>query len=97
MNTLVFEQDPRAIDLQITDAYLVVRVEEGRTLSIPLEWYPRLSNASVPERGNWQFFGGGYAIEWPDLGEHIGIEGLIVGRRSGESPLSLQKWLNDRH
>ncbi len=96
MNTLVLEQDPIAIDLQITDASLVIQLEDGRTLSIPLEWYPRLSHASVVERENWQFLGGGYAIEWPDLDEHIGIEGLLAGRRSGESVSSLQKWLKRR-
>ncbi len=96
MNTLVLERDPIAVDLQITDAYLIVQLEDGRTLSIPLQWYPRLSHASIAERENWQFLGDGYAIEWPDLDEHIGIEGLIAGRHTGESTSSFQKWLNGR-
>lgn len=96
MNTLVLEQEPLAVGLEISEAYLIVRLEDGRTLSIPLEWYPRLSHASAVERENWQLLGGGYAIEWPDLDEHIGVEGLIAGRRSGESASSFQKWLSTR-
>jgi hypothetical protein len=53
--------------------------------------------ASDPERQNWQLLGDGYAIEWPDLDEHIGIEGLLAGRPSGESPQSLNRWLASRH
>lgn len=96
MNTLVLEQDPIATDLQITGASLVIQLEDRRMLSISLEWYPRLLHASGVERENWQFLGEGYAIEWPDLDEHIGIEGLLAGRRSGESVSSFQKWLKRR-
>ena len=65
-------------------------------MSIPLEWYPRLVHALPEERQNWQLLGDGYAIEWPDLDEHIGIEGLRAGRRSGESEKSFQHWLASR-
>jgi hypothetical protein len=96
MNTLVLEQEPVAIGLKLTEKYFMVELGDGRTLSVPLAWYPRLNNASAEERANWDFLGDGYAIEWPDLDEHIGIEGLLAGRRSGESEGSFQKWLASR-
>lgn len=96
MNTLVLEQDPVAIDIKFTEAYFIVALADGRLLSIPLAWYPRLAHASVKELTNWQFLGNGYAIEWPDLDEHIGIEGLLAGRSSGEREASFQKWLATR-
>ncbi len=96
MNTLVLEQEPVAIGLKLTAEYFMVELADGRTLSIPLAWYPRLNVASAEERANWDLLGNGYAIEWPDLDEHIGIEGLLAGRRSGESEKSFQKWLASR-
>jgi hypothetical protein len=68
----------------------------GRSLIIPLTWYPRLLHGTLAERQNWQLLGDGYAIEWPDLDEHIGIEGLLAGRRSSESQKSLERWLASR-
>ena len=65
----------------------------GRSLIVPLTWYPRLLHGTPAERQNWQLLGDGYAIEWPDLDEHIGIEGLLAGRRSSESQKSLEHWL----
>jgi hypothetical protein len=63
---------------------------------VPLAWYPRLLEASPPERQNWRLLGEGYAIQWPDLDEHIGVEGLLAGRMSGEGRQSLQRWLAAR-
>jgi len=71
---------------------LVVDLADGRSLSIPLEWYPRLFHVSQEERQNWTLLGDGYAIEWPDLDEHIGVEGLLAGKRSGESRKSFERW-----
>ena len=96
MNTLVLEKEPVAVDIQLTDQRLIVELEDGRSISIPVEWYPRLSHATKEERTHWELLGGGYAIEWPDLDEHIGIEGLLAGRKSGESEVSFQKWLASR-
>ena len=96
MNTLVLEADPQVMDVAIADEKLVVDLADGRSLVIPLSWYPRLQYATKTERQNWQLLGDGYAIEWPDLDEHIGIEGLLVGRRSGESETSFQVWLQSR-
>jgi hypothetical protein len=59
-------------------------------------WYPRLAHATDSERRHWQLLGDGYAIEWPDLDEHIGVEDLLAGRRSGKSERSLRQWLEER-
>ncbi len=96
MITLVLEAEPTALNVIVSNDKLIVDLADGRTLAIPLEWYPRLHYATTQERHNWQFLGDGYAIEWPDLDEHIGIEGLLAGRHSGESEQSLQRWLQSR-
>jgi hypothetical protein len=74
----------------VTDEKVIVDLADGRSLSVPLAWYPRLLHASPEERHNWQLLGDGYAIEWVDLDEHIGVEGLLAGRRSSESQRSLE-------
>ncbi|MCZ7669875.1 MAG: DUF2442 domain-containing protein [Chloroflexi bacterium] len=96
MNTLIIESEPMAVSLIITEDELIVTLLDGRRLSIPLAWYPRLLQAKPDERQNWRLLGEGYAIEWPDLDEHIGIEGLLAGRASGESQTSLHRWLASR-
>lgn len=96
MTTLMLENDPVAVSVMITDEKLIVELVDGRSFSIPLEWYPRLLNGTALERQNWQLLGDGYAIEWPDLDEHIGVEGLIAGRRSNESQRSIDRWLATR-
>ncbi len=75
---------------------LIVQLEDQRQLTIPLDWYPRLQHATDEERQNWELLGDGYAIHWPDLDEYIGVEGLLAGRRSGESEKSFQRWLAER-
>ena len=96
MSTLVHETEPVAVQVKLTDEKLLVDLADGRTVTVPLSWYPRLTHGSPEERLNWQLLGDGYAIEWPDLDEHIGIEGLLAGRRSGESKKSLDRWLSKR-
>ena len=96
MITLQLEQEPVAIHVAITDEKMTVDLADGRSITVPLAWYPRLLNGSPSERQNWQLLGDGYAIEWPDLDEHIGIEGLVAGRRSGESQESFERWLAAR-
>ena len=97
MSTLVLEVEPTAVEVTVTDDDLIVRLADGRRIVVPLAWYPRLLYASEAERQHWQLLGDGYAIEWPDLDEHIGTEGLLAGRLSGESPQSLKRWLDSRH
>ncbi len=96
MNTLVLETDPQIIDISFTNDKFIIALADERTLSVPLSWYPRLFHATSEERENWLLLGEGYAIEWPDLDEHIGIEGLLAGRRSGESERSFNRWLDSR-
>ncbi|NOT63513.1 MAG: DUF2442 domain-containing protein [Acidobacteria bacterium] len=88
---------PIATNVDISDDKLTVELSDGRTLAVPLSWFPRLLHSSQTERQNWEVFGDGYAIEWPDLDEHIGLEDLLAGRPSSESQRSLERWLAARH
>jgi len=97
MTTLMLETEPLAAQVRVIEAKLIVDLVDGRSLSIPLSWYPRLLHASVVEKENWQLLGNGSAIEWVDLDEHIGVEGLLAGRSSGESDRSFQRWLAKRN
>ncbi|MEW5720210.1 MAG: DUF2442 domain-containing protein [Chloroflexota bacterium] len=96
MTTLVLEVEPQVAQVTTTENHLIVDLADGRRLVVPLAWYPRLLHASSTERQNFRLLGEGYAIEWPGLDEHIGIEGLLAGHRSGESPKSFERWLASR-
>lgn len=96
MTTLVLEREPIAVQASVSAYQLVIELADGRTVSVPLDWYPRLLHGSKAERRNWRLLGDGYAIEWPDLDEHIGVEGLLAGRKSGERARSLDRWLASR-
>jgi hypothetical protein len=92
----MLEAEPIANQVEISDSHLIVALLDGRKLSVPLSWYPRLLHSTVMERENWELFGEGTAIVWPDLDEHIGIEGLLAGRKSAESEKSFDRWLDSR-
>jgi len=96
MTTLALEMDPAATHVEVTDERLTVHLADGRALSVPLSWFPRLVHGSAEERANWRLLGDGDAVEWPDLDEHVGIEGLLAGRGSGESEASFRRWLAAR-
>lgn len=85
-----------AHDVTVADDTLTVVLLDGRTVTVPVSWYPRLANGSPKERMNWQLSGGGHGIHWPDLDEDISVDALLAGRPSAESHGSLQKWLNSR-
>jgi hypothetical protein len=87
---------PTARDVVLSQDSLTVALTDGRTLSVPLTWYPRLWHGTPEERARWCFNGDGRGIHWPDLDEDISIEGLLAGRRSGESQRSLKQWLAQR-
>ena len=86
-----------AAEVHVTDDRLVVDLEDGRSMSLPLSWYPRLLHARSEERNNYELIGGGTGIHWPDLDEDLSVEDLLAGRRSQESQTSLQKWLESRN
>lgn len=75
---------------------LTVELEDGRTLTVPLAWFPRLAHATPAQRNNCRLIGGGTGLHWPDLDEDISLESLLAGRRSGETPQSLRRWLDSR-
>jgi hypothetical protein len=85
-----------ALGVTISADSLVVDLADGRTVSAPLAWYPRLVHGSPSERGNWRFIGGGEGIHWPDLDEDISVDNLLAGHPSGESQSSLDGWLQGR-
>jgi hypothetical protein len=97
MNILAVEKKlPNAEDVRVTEDTLSVDLSDGRTISVPLEWCPRLVQATAEERNNWRLIGRGHGIHWEDLDEDIGVEGLLAGKPSGESQSSFKKWLNQR-
>lgn len=96
MTTLVLEREPIAVSVAITDEALTVHLEDGRGITVPLEWYPRLVHATPEERNHYELLGRGSAIGWPDLDEHLSVESILAGRGSGESQRSLQRWLAAR-
>ena len=76
---------PEAMTVSVTEDALAVQLSDGRDISVPLSWYPRLVHATPEERGHWDLIGGGQGIHWPDLDEDISVEMLLAGRKSGES------------
>lgn len=96
MSTLLTERDAFAESVRFTEDSLVVSLDDGRTLSVPLAWFPRLLHGANSEREHFEFIGGGEGIHWPDLDEDISVEGLLAGRRSAESDASLARWLEGR-
>jgi len=79
-----------------TEDALSVELCDGRSITVPLTWYPRLLHARESERERWRLIGKGEGIHWDDLDEDISTESLLAGRRSGESQESLKKWLTGR-
>jgi hypothetical protein len=87
---------PTAENITVTDVTLRVDLSDGRTISVPLAWFPRLSHGTAKERKNWHVIGKGHGIHWENLDEDISVENLLMGRPSGESQASFQKWLESR-
>jgi hypothetical protein len=96
MSMSMFEMESEIAAVEVTDEELALNLADGRSLCVLLSWYPRLFFASTAERQEFHLLGDGYAIEWPRLDEHIGIEGLLAGRHSAESQKSLKRWLISR-
>ncbi len=88
--------EPRARSVKVTGQTLTVALSDGRTIMVPLDWFPRLAHGTARERARVEIFGDGAHLHWPDLDEDLTVEGLLAGRRSGEGAGSLRKWLDAR-
>jgi len=95
-SSTVESASPTAVQVRITEDLLIGELSDGRTISVPVAWYPRLLHGSAEERNHWRLIGGGRGIHWPDLDEDISVENLLTGKFSGESQTSLKKWLDAR-
>lgn len=97
MSTLVIDvESVRADSVEVKDETLVVNLHGGRSVSVPLAWYPRLWYGTPDERARFEIIGDGMYIHWPDLDEDLSVAGILAGRRSGESQQSFKRWLNNR-
>ncbi len=85
-----------AEQVEVTGDTLSVELRDGRTISVPVGWYPRLAHGTDEERKQWRFVGGGRGIHWPELDEDVSIENLLAGKPSGESQSSFKRWLESR-
>jgi len=85
MNFSAPSADERVLDVQFTEDSLSVNLRDGRVISVPLAWYPRLLRATPAERKNWEISGGGYRIHWPDIDEDLSTEGLLRGAPAPKS------------
>ena len=94
--TVLTMAPPRAVNVVATDDTLTVDLEDGRSISVPISWYPRLAYGTSSERANCVVSGAGYGIHWPDLDEDLSVEGLLLGKPSMESQSSFQRWLDRR-
>ena len=85
MNISAKVTDERVLDVRFDAHSLIVDLMDGRTISAPLAWYPRLLNAAPEQRANWEKSAGGYGIHWPDVDEDLSTEGLLRGARAAKA------------
>ena len=86
MGILALGADERVAEVAFTDEALSVSLKDGRTITVPLTWYPRLLHATAQQRSHWKIAGGGYGIHWPDLDEDLSTEGLLRGAPAPQPP-----------
>ncbi|MCZ7645479.1 MAG: DUF2442 domain-containing protein [Planctomycetota bacterium] len=97
MNTITSEtQTARIQSLKVSDEELVVDLVDGRTLAVPVGWFPRLAHATPKERAAWRLIGQGHGVHWAELDEDISVDNLLAGKQSGESQRSFKRWLEGR-
>jgi len=89
-------KEAQAQGVSVSDEALTVDLADGRTVTVPLAWFPRLVHGSAAERANWRLIGRGQGVHWPDLDEDVSTESLLAGRQSGETQESLRRWLDAR-
>jgi hypothetical protein len=82
MRSSSIKADERVLDVAFSDDAVSVSLRDGRVISVPLVWYPRLLNATPAQRKNWKIAGGGYGIHWPDVDEDLSTEGLLRGAKA---------------
>ena len=92
----ILTAEAKAQKVMVTADALTVELSDGREISVPLAWFPRLLHGTTDERNNWRYIGDKEGIHWPDLDEDISVESLLMGKPSGESQSSLKKWLEQR-
>ncbi len=98
MNTLTTELREATVEnVTVTKDTLALELADGRTVTAPLAWYPRLLHGAARERANWRLIGGGEGVHWPDLDEDISVENVLLGHPSGESQRSFKQWLKTRN
>jgi hypothetical protein len=85
MGSSAITADERVLDVAFSEDALSVSLRDGRVISVPLVWYPRLLNATPAQRKNWEIAGGGYGIHWPEIDEDLSTEGLLRGARAPKS------------
>lgn len=93
----VVQDSPKAVAVTVTDDTLSVDLVDGRTIAVPIGWFPRLVYGTREERANVQIAGAGRGLHWPDLDEDIGVEGLLLGKKATESAHSFAQWLARRN
>jgi len=90
MGSSAITTDERVLDVAFSDDALSVSLRDGRVISVPLVWYPRLLNATPAQRKNWKIAGGGYGIHWPDVDEDLSTEGLLRGAKAPKTHFPAQ-------
>jgi hypothetical protein len=96
MNTSTVEINAAIQHVEVTEDSLVVDLTDGRTVSLPIAWYPRLMHGTPEERRHCCLIGRGEGVHWPDLDEDISVENILLGRPSGEGQQSFKRWLEGR-
>ena len=97
MNSLtIIEREANASKVEVTENEIVISLVDGRKISAPILWYPRLLHGTVEERNHYELMGGGTGIHWPLLDEDLSVSGILRGNPSFESEDSLQSWLEAR-
>lgn len=89
-------REPLATTVAVSEDTISVELSDGRTISAPLDWYPRLAHGTAAERNTWRMIGGGRGIHWPALDEDISVANLLAGLPSAEAQGSFKKWLSNR-
>ena len=96
-SSTVDTQHLRVTSVVVTDDHVTAELSDGRTISVPLSWYPRLCHGTAEERQEWRLIGNGRGIHWTQLDEDVSVENLVFGKPSAESQKSLKRWLDNRN